>query len=955
MRTRTLTGLIVFAIVALSLSVAPAAAQQGDVKRALTHDDYDAWQSIRGQKISSDGLWVLYTAALQEGDGELVVRHVESGREYRHPRGSGAEFTADVQHVVFLIDPAEADTKAAKKDKTKAEDMPKKALGVMDLADGSVETVDRVKSFELAEDVGGWVAYLHEGPTSEQKKAAEEAKKAEQPAEEPEAEEEGGEEAEEEDEDDEDDEKKDYGTTLTLRSLSDGSEWNAASVLEYLLTKDASYLVYTVSSEDEPAADGIYAYGPANASSLTVIAGEGNYKRLAMDEEGTKLAFVTDRDDYAADTPTFNLYGWNLESGGATLWVSHGGTSGFPAGMAVSDKSDLSFNDSGSVVLFGIKEIPEPEPEEDEDDEEKAVFDLWHWNDPYPQPQQLVMQERVENNTWESVYHIDSEQFVKLADEVAPDVWLSADGSLAWAQTNVPHTKKVSYYGTFNDIYVIDPETGERTLAVEGIFRGAQLSPGGKFLTWFGMDDYDWYVYDIAQGTTTNITADLDVRFDREDWDTPQAAGSYGLAGWTDDDASVLVYDRYDIWEIAPDGSGPRMITEGYGRANDLSFRYRRLDPEEESIDPAGRVLLAATNEDTMATGFWWDSVAGTTAPSEIIMVDMRFGAPVKAEGADVLMYTQSRFDEYPDLWVSGMDFVGKRVSHLGAQVDPFLWGTAELRDFYSSDGIPLKGILIKPEDFDPNEEYPLMVYIYETLHQGLHSFRNPSPGTSVNTSYYASNGYVIWMPDIEYTTGYPGKDALKCVLPGVNMLLAEGYIDPARVGIQGHSWGGYQIAYMITQTNVFAAVESGAPVSNMTSAYGGIRWQSGMVRQFQYEVTQSRLGASLWEVPLRYIENSPIFWADKIQTPILMIHNDEDGAVPWYQGIELMMALRRLERPAWMLNYNGEAHGLRQRPNQKDWTIRMQQFFDHYLKGAEAPAWMTEGILAWEKGKTEK
>jgi dipeptidyl aminopeptidase/acylaminoacyl peptidase len=347
--------------------------------------------------------------------------------------------------------------------------------------------------------------------------------------------------------------------------------------------------------------------------------------------------------------------------------------------------------------------------------------------------------------------------------------------------------------------------------------------------------------------------------------------------------------------------------------------------------------------------------VAGTDDPREIVMVDKSFGRPTKAADADVVLYTVSRFDEYPDLWVGGMDFVGKRVSHLGAQIDAFTWGTAELRDFYSADGLPLKGILIKPENFDPNRSYPLMVYIYETLHQGLHNFRHPSPGTSVNPSYYVSNGYVMWMPDIEYGTGYPGKDALKCVLPGVNMLIAEGIADRERIGIQGHSWGGYQISYMVTQTNIFAAAEAGAPVSNMTSAYGGIRWDSGMVRQFQYEQTQSRLGASLWEVPLRYVENSPIFWADKIETPLLILHNDEDGAVPWYQGIEFIMALRRLEKPAWMFNYNGEAHGLRQRVNQEDYTVRMQEFFDHFLKDETPPLWMVEGIKAWEKGKVQK
>jgi dipeptidyl aminopeptidase/acylaminoacyl peptidase len=243
------------------------------------------------------------------------------------------------------------------------------------------------------------------------------------------------------------------------------------------------------------------------------------------------------------------------------------------------------------------------------------------------------------------------------------------------------------------------------------------------------------------------------------------------------------------------------------------------------------------------------------------------------------------------------------------------------------------------------------MVYIYETLHTYVtHRFRHPTPGTSINPSYYVSNGYVLWMPDIEYDTGYPGQDALKCVLPGIHMLIRQGFVDPKAIGIQGHSWGGYQIAYMVTQTNIFAAAEAGAPVSNMVSAYGGIRWGSGMVRQFQYERTQSRLGDTLWRVPLRFLENSPIFWADKVNTPLLMIHNDKDGAVPWYQGIEYMMALRRLNKEAYMFNYNGEAHGLRKRVNQMDWTRRMAEFFDHHLKGSPAPKWMKEGIKAWEK-----
>ena len=554
------------------------------------------------------------------------------------------------------------------------------------------------------------------------------------------------------------------------------------------------------------------------------------------------------------------------------------------------------------------------------------------------------------DNTWESVYFTDSKKFVKLADEQIPDVHLSKDGKIAYAQNPWPYTKRVSYYGMFNDIYVIDPKTGDRTLVKKELYGSASLSPNSKYFYWF--ENNNWLVHDIKNKMTKNITASINVRFDREDWDIPSPPRSYGIAGWTDGDESILVYDRYDIWEINPDGSQAHTITEDFGRRNNLVFRYVKLDPEETTINPNKPMLLQTQNDETMASGFYKNHVNGSKSPQQLIMATKSFGyRPTQAKKADRLLFTRSSFDEFPDRWVSDLDFKNiKKITDLGKQMEPFIWGKAELRDFLNADGKPLKGILIKPDNFDPNQKYPLMVNIYETLHQGIHRFRDPSPGTSVHPTYYVSNGYVMWMPDIEYDIGYPGRDALKCVLPGIQMLISEGYIDPKRIGIQGNSWGGYQIAYMITQTDIFAAAEAGAPVCNMISAYDGIRWGSGMVRQFQYERTQSRLGASMWEVPMRYFENSPIFWADKVHTPLLMIHNDEDGAVPWYQGIEYIMALRRLEKEAYMFNYNGEAHGLRKRVNQVDWTIRMQQFFDHHLKGVPAPDWMKNGIKAWEK-----
>ncbi len=336
----------------------------------------------------------------------------------------------------------------------------------------------------------------------------------------------------------------------------------------------------------------------------------------------------------------------------------------------------------------------------------------------------------------------------------------------------------------------------------------------------------------------------------------------------------------------------------------------------------------------------------GSAEPKLLVMGARSYGLPIKAKDADTYLLTISTFYDYPDCFVTAADFREfKRVTDANPKKAGFLWGKADLVRYKSPDGVELSGMLIKPENFDPQKKYPMIVYIYERLSQNLHRFATPGPGTSINPTYYASNGYLVFMPDIAYTVGSPGQSALKCVLPGIQAVVDRGGVDEKAIGIQGHSWGGYQIAYLITQTTRFKAAAAGAPVSNMVSAYDGIRWGTGLPRQFQYERTQSRIGATLWQSPQKFIENSPIFMADRVQTPLLMLHNDQDDAVPWYQGIEYYLALRRLGKECYLFNYVGELHGLRKKANQKDYTVRMQQFFDHHLKGAPMPEWMEKGI----------
>ena len=372
------------------------------------------------------------------------------------------------------------------------------------------------------------------------------------------------------------------------------------------------------------------------------------------------------------------------------------------------------------------------------------------------------------------------------------------------------------------------------------------------------------------------------------------------------------------------------------------------------TLNPATPLLLSAFDNHSKQDGFYTDRLDRVAAPVRIVMQDVGFGNPIKARNAEMFVVTRSTFRDFPDLYAGTRLDQVTRISNANPQQADFRWGTAELVEWNSDDNAPLQGILFKPDGFDPTKKYPMAVYFYEKLSDGLHNYNMSFPRNTVQPTWFVSNGYLVFFPDINYGTGYPGPDAMKSIVPGVQSLIAKGFVDPKGVGTAGQSWGGYQTAYMITRTNIFSAAMAGAPVSNMTSAYGGIRWGSGLARSFQYEKTQSRIGGSLWEYPLRYLENSPVFHADRVETPLLMMHNDNDGAVPWYQGIEMYVAMRRLGKEAYMVNYNGDEHNPTKRANQADIALKTMQFFDHHLRGMPAPKWMTDGIPYLEKGRDQ-
>ncbi len=958
------------------LLLAAAVAAQAPPKRPISHKDFDAWRTISAVTLSPDGKYLAYAFMPQAGDGDLVVREVATGREWREnvgqlppppitpvdtegpppePPSIRIAFTSDSRWLVASTYPRKEEMDKARQERRRADEMPKQGLLLMKLGQGAAARVERVRNFQVPSRGGAWVAYLKEAPpapAANQAKPAAEAKPAE-PDEEAEDQQRGaasGAAAA----------RQTFGTDLVLRELDkpDNNERVFPFVSEYSFARDGRTLVYAVNSRKEED-NGVFAFTPGAAGEAAPLkAGKGKYSKLAWDRGQKRLAFFEEKKA---------VWVWDRGSAAAAETVTNQ-TPGIPAGMAVSEKGTLQFSADGQRLFVPVAPPAEERPEgqtqaQPQEADGRVLMDLWHWRDDVVQPMQRVRANRERNRTWRGVWHFDEKRYVQLATLEMAEVMPARTGLAALGMDDRAYRRMVDYDGNYQDVYAVDTRTGARRRLARmvrgGGFGGGgwQMSPDGEFAAYF--NSRSWFLVRLADGAARNATGALAVAFHREDHDSPSEPPSYGAAGWSKDSKSFYVYDRYDVWQLFADGSAPKNVTAGAGRRGKIQFRVQRIDPpdedEEPGIDPSKPLTLNAESEETRESGFY-RAPAGGGEPQRLLWAARAFRYVTRAREADVLAITAQRFDEYPDVHLTNSDFRSpQRATRGGDQMQPFLWGSGELIRYKNADGVPLAAALYKPANFDPKKKYPLMVYIYEKLSQNVHSFVHPRPSHNFNFSQYVSDGYVVLTPDIVYTEGQPGQSALKCVLAAVQAAEAMGFVDPARIGIAGHSWGGYQIAYMVTQTTRFRAAEAGAPVGNMTSAYSGIRWGSGMPRQFQYEKTQSRIGRPLYEDPLKYIENSPVFHVKRVQTPLLILHDDNDDAVPWYQGIELFLALRRNGKEAYLLNYNGEYHGLRRRHNQMDYAIRMKQFFDHFLKDAPRPEWMEKGVPFLDREKEKE
>lgn len=911
----------------------------GVEKVPLTHEVYDGWKEIPFKSITNDGNFAVFAINPQQGDGKAVFYNLRTNRQDSASRATNISLTFDGRHGVFKISPQFKRVKDLRRQKKKKEDLPKDSLGIYEFATGKLVKVPDVRNYKVPEKAGGWVAYLLEAKKETKDTAKEKKDSVRQEAKPKKV-------------------KKNNDTngyTLVLRKLDDGSETSFDFVKDYVFSKYGHCLLFLSTGNDSTMSPGVYRYDLSDSNLQLLFEGKPKYKygSLSLSEDGTQVAFVVDTDTTKALKRYPKLYYWKTGNPSADVIADETLLNGAAFNL-VNEHFKPFFSKDGTKLYFGIN--PEPVVQDTTLLPEEIVnVEVWNWQDDYIYPQQNRQLENDRKRSYLTVIHLDTKKIVPLGDKEVPSVELTDEGNatVALGTSDIPYRKMRTWDITaYQDIYTIDVITGERTKVLTKVKGNSLISPKANYVYWFSRPDTSWFCYSIKTRQLSELTRNAPVTFADEDDDHPDYPSPYGVAGWTKNDELLLVYDRYDIWALDPSGQKPPANITQIGREKKLVFRYVRLDPEERFIDPEKELLLSAFDETTKASGYYSLSLK-TNKLRKLIMSDHRYQSVTKAKNADRILYTRESFTEFPDVWTAGLDFSSPRkLTEANPQMKKYRWGTVEMVQWTSLDNIPLQGLLYKPEGFDPSKKYPMIVYFYEKNSDNIHNHVVPMPMRStINYTYYVSNGYLVFVPDIVYKIGYPGESAMNCIMPGVTSLIAKGFVDEKHIGVQGHSWGGYQTAYLITRTNLFAAAEAGAPVVNMVSAYGGIRWGTGLSRMFQYERTQSRIGGTLWETPLRYIENSPIFFADKVTTPLLMMHNDADGAVPWYQGIEFFMALRRLNKPVWMLNYNNQDHGLTQRQDRTDFVIRMSQFFDHYLKNTPMPDWMKKGVPAIEKG----
>ncbi len=917
MSYRVVPGLLLVGILS-GTAAASLSGQESGTKRSLAIADYKDWRTLSGTSISADGIWVAWSYTRIRGDDTLHVANLETGSEHVVPLASGARFSDDGNWVAYSVSLSFEEIEKAEK-----EDEPvSRKAELLNLASGEKRNWDGIASFGFSKGSSHFFAKKRsEGRSGGGggRGSASGGGQSDQP----------------------------QGTDLILRNLIEGYDELIGSVSQSEFNKPGTHLAYTVDASDKDG-NGLYLVDLGSGSRRALDNAKERYSDLTWSEEGDGLAVLRGEIPEKKTERVNTLVAFTDLVGGRGVRHVFGGETGtgLPEGSVVSEKGSLTWSEDLGTVFLGVK--PQGDEVEDWPDDGFPLADvnIWHWNDDRIQTAQMKQASRDRDRTYLAAVHLADARMVPLADEKMRTVEVTRDGRYGMGRDDSSFIS--DWKPSYANYYRVDTRTGERNQILRGLERAYGFSPDSKhFLYW--LDGHFW-AYQLDTDIHVNLTASNSMGFENLEYDHPGDRPPYGLAGWAKDGKGVLLNHRYDVWLQPLDGTQATNLTEGRGHLDEIRLRYVQVDPEERFVDLDEPLLFSAYGEWTKKAGFFQLEDGELR---ELAWEDKRFGRPQKAEDADQYLFTVQTFAEFPDLWVSDGDFAGReRITTANPQQEDFLWGHRILFDYTNDDGVPLQGTLAIPDTYEEGQKLPMIVRFYEKYSQDLHAYATPAYRHQPNFSGYVSNGYLLMQPDIHFRTGTSHSDMLECIEAAVRKVIEMGYADPDAVGLSGHSYSGGGGAYVATRSTMFAAVAHGAAPINLVSEFNQLFVGNGQ-NNHSYDIYgQGRYGTNPYDDFQLYWDQSPISGVETMDTPVLYLHGESDPTVNWEQGLEWYNALRFLGKPVIWLSYPDEGHGLSKLQNRLDFQYRLRQFFDHHLKGATAPGWMTDGVSQLEKEK---
>ena len=901
-------------------------------KPSVQPEDYKKWENLGGGNLSDDGNWFVAQISRVDMDGELQVYRTTGGEPTVIANGVNPSFSADGRWLGYTITLPQKEREQLEKQKKPI----RSKLGLMNLATGQQSTVPDIASFSFSGD-GLFLAMRGYAPENAKTK----------------------------------------GADLIVRDLAKGTDTHFGNIADLAWQDEGALLAMVVDAQTK-IGNGVQLFDPASGITRSLDSDTVAYKSLAWREKSSDLAAMKVRKDDTREDESHIVLAWTGLAARApkSHVLDPADQPGFPADTRIVDFRTLSWSDDGATLFLGIKDWVKKSDADKKAadaakadstrsdstkadsakangakaDEEKPGVEVWHAKDVEIIPEQKVRAERDKRRNQLVAWHVAQDRFVALDDGTFEDVTLFEGQKLALGVDHTPYDQDRMFGPVYNDLYVIDVNTADRRKIKERVQFNQGPSRAGKFVLYLENDHY--WTYDIAKGTHTNITEMAPVSFiNHEDDHTVKQKPPYGMGMWTVGDRSVLLYDKFDIWEVAPDGSRHTRLTDG--TAERVRHRLVFLDPDERTADLSKPVYIALYGERSKKYGY--GRIQGGRA-EPLVWLDRNVSRITKAEDADVFSYVVQAFDDSPDWFVGGARLGdAKQLTKTNTFQADYAWGKAELLDYQNTSGKDLQAALYYPANYEPGRKYPMLVYFYEITSNTLHNYQSPSERTVYNPTVWTQQGYFVLRPDIVYRDRNPGLSAVEALVPAVERAVATGHIDDKKVGLIGHSWGGYQTAFVPTQTDMFAAAVAGAPLTDLYSMYLSVYWNTGGSDARIFEISQGRMEVPPWQDLDSYLANSPVHHIEKLNTPMLVTFGTEDGAVDWDQGTIMYNAARRAGKDFVLLVYEGENHGLAKKPNQIDYHRRINEWFGHYLKGEEAAPWIKQGVKFLDKDKEQR